>query len=228
MPKRTKPRPAPKLELYSSAVEWFRNRVPIRKDDWLELDRHARERSFTVAGVAKLDLINETLKAVTKAVENGETLEQFKKRVGRKLENAWGEERGWHLEVIFRNNVQAAYAHGREAQMREPEVLDERPFWMFSAILDTRTTEICRPLNGTVLAADDPFWNTHTPPLHHQCRSIKRALTPEQAERRGVAKRAPKHEVPQEGFGGADPLEWKPDLSTYPRNLVKVYRRKRR
>lgn len=224
-----KPRPPPKLDAYAETVRWFRAKVPIRKEDWLLLDRQARERSFTVAHIAKLNLLNDTLKAITKALEKGETLEQFKARVGRKLENAWGEERAWHLQVIFRNNVQAAYAHGREAEMRDPENLAERPYGLFSAILDEATTPICRPLNGVVRPLADPWWETHTPLLHHDCRSIKRALTPEQARARGITKRLPKNvEDPQEGFGGADPLEWKPDLGDYPRELAAEYKRKRR
>lgn len=126
--------------------------------------------------------------------------------------------------------MQMAYAHGREAQMRDPEVLRTRPFWMYSAILDMKTTDICNPpTHGTVLPAEHPWWQTHTPPLHHNCRSIKRSLTPAQAVARGVSKKPPKEkEGPQEGFGGADPLKWQPDLKGYPPVLVRMYRKKRR
>lgn len=222
-----KRKPAPKLSEHKEAVKWFKSRVPIRKSDWLELGRKARERSFTVAHVGNLSTIDHVLKSITKAIENGETLEQFRKRVGKRLEAAWGEERDWHTEVIFRNNVQAAYAHGREAVLRDPDVLAVRPFWMFMAILDDRTTEICRPANGTVLPAEHPWWRTHTPPLHHQCRSLKRSLTPAAAESRGITKKVPKGKA-QEGFGGADPLDWQPDLSSFSPKLVKELRRKKK
>jgi len=225
MAKKRKPKPA--LDQNKEAIKWFRNRVPMRKEDWLDLDRKMRERAFTVAHIAKLDLINQTLKALTKALQNGETLEQFKARIGDRLEAAWGEERAWHLEVIFRNNMQQAYAHGREMQMRTPEALELRPYGLFSATLDAGTTEVCRRSHGTVLPLDHRWWLTHTPLLHHQCRSIKRALTPEQAAARGISRRGPAVDA-QEGFGGADPLDWAPDLSKYPRNLVSKYRAKRR
>lgn len=224
--KPAKPKPAPKLDNHAEAVRWFRSRVAIGKDDWLELDRKARERAFTVARVSKLSLIDRVLKALTKAIEKGETVEQFRKRVGPALEREWGEERAWHVNVIFRNNVQAAYAHGREAQLRTPEMLEARPFWMFSAILDDRTTDICRPLNGAILPADHPWWQTHTPPLHHNCRSIKRPLSEREAAQRGVLRKAPKADKPQEGFGGADPLEWEPDLEGFSSVLVKQHRRR--
>lgn len=222
-----KRKPRPVLDQNKEAIRWFRNRVPMRKDEWLELDRKARERAFTVAHITKLDIINDTLKALTRALQTGETLEQFKARVGNKLERAWGEERAWHLEVIFRNNMQQGYAHGREMQMRTEEALELRPYGLFSAALDGNTTDICKKCHGTVLPLSHRWWQTHTPLLHHQCRSIKRALTPEQAEARGISKRGPKSDA-QEGFGGADPLDWEPDLSRYPPSLVKEYRRKRK
>lgn len=221
------PKPRAKVSEHEEAIRWFKSRVPIRKEEWLELSQAARKRAFTVARVANLNVINDTLKAITKAIENGETLEQFRDRIGGKLEKAWGSERAWHVDVIFRNNVQAAYAYGREQEMRTPAALELRPYWLFSAILDDRTTEICRPLNGKVVAAESRWWETHTPPLHHNCRSIKRALTPAQAEKRGISTRAPKVD-PMEGFGHADPLEYEPDLAGMPPNLVKKYKQKRR
>lgn len=216
-----KRKPPPKVEAWEAAVEWFRNRVPMKKAEWLELDRKARERAFTVAYVSHVKHIAEIQDALTSALERGETLEDFKAAIGGRLADA-------HAETVFRNNIQAAYAHGREEELRDPEVLELRPYWMFSAVLDAATTEICRPLNGTILPAEHPFWKTHTPPLHHRCRSIKRSLSRRQAEERGVAKKPPPHENPDEGFGGADPLDWKPDLSGVPRNLVREYRRKTR
>lgn len=40
------------------------------------------------------------------------------------------------------------------------------------SILDERTTEICNHADGTTLAADHPYWLTHWPPLHWNCRSV--------------------------------------------------------
>jgi hypothetical protein len=97
-----------------------------------------------------------------------------------------------------------------------------RPFWEFSATMDSRTSEICRPLDGTILKADDPFWKSHNPPLHHACRSTVISLTRKQAEARGVAAAAPSS-APADGFGGAPGVdEWRPDLSKYPFELGAV------
>lgn len=45
------------------------------------------------------------------------------------------------------------------------------------SILDERTTEICDVIgrngpHGTTLPVDHPYWQTHWPPLHYNCRSI--------------------------------------------------------
>ncbi|MEW6282139.1 MAG: phage minor head protein, partial [Candidatus Eremiobacterota bacterium] len=42
----------------------------------------------------------------------------------------------------------------------------------FSAILDARTTDICRSRDGLVMRMDDPRLPANTPPLHFQCRSV--------------------------------------------------------
>jgi hypothetical protein len=76
-----------------------------------------------------------------------------------------------------------------------------------------------------VLRADDPFWDSHQPPLHHRCRSAVIALTADQAETAGIASEAPDAE-PAEGFGGRPDLAaWQPDLTRYPAPLVAAWRR---
>lgn len=46
----------------------------------------------------------------------------------------------------------------------------------FEAVLDGRTTELCRSLHGTVLPVDHPFWRRFYPPNHFNCRSTVRQL----------------------------------------------------
>ncbi len=86
--------------------------------------------------------------------------------------------------------------------MKDPVVAELRPFWMYDAILDARTSEICRDFNGTTLPHDDPWWSSHYPPVHHRCRSGVRALRAEQVSRMGGQTTEPPTEhQPQAGFG---------------------------
>lgn len=47
----------------------------------------------------------------------------------------------------------------------------------FDAVMDGRTTEICKPLNGVLLPVNDPFWDMYYPPNHWGCRSTARQRT---------------------------------------------------
>lgn len=134
--------------------------------------------------------------------------QDFVKAVGEKLERAWGKKGATRLETIFRTNVQSAYGAGRYAQLTDPDVLRTRPYWLYDAVLDSRTSSLCRGLNGTIRPADDPFWDTHVPPLHFSCRSGLRSLTRQQAEARGVTE-TPPTAPPAAGFGSRpDPEAW--------------------
>lgn len=44
----------------------------------------------------------------------------------------------------------------------------------FDAVMDARTSTICRPLEGVRKPVDDIFWNTYYPPNHFKCRSTVR------------------------------------------------------
>jgi SPP1 gp7 family putative phage head morphogenesis protein len=50
------------------------------------------------------------------------------------------------------------------------------PLLQFDAVMDARTTEICRPLHGTTLPINHPFWKRFYPPNHFNCRSTVRQL----------------------------------------------------
>ncbi len=200
--------PVPTGVHFTEALDWFKARVPTAGVATAE--ERARQRAFTVAGVAQLDTVNEVWKALDKAVSEGTTLADFKKDIAARLESEWGgtvANPGARLETIFRTNVQSAYGAGRYAQAIDPPVLKRRPFWRYDALLDNRTSAICRPLNGKVVAADDPWWKEHSPPLHHGCRSGITTLTAAQAEKEGVTEEPPDVD-PASGFGMPPDEDW--------------------
>jgi SPP1 gp7 family putative phage head morphogenesis protein len=210
---------------FDTAVAWFRERVPLTSDEWAALTAEARARAFTVAGVAQLDVVTDAWRALDEAIAEGTTFADFRATMGEKLAAAWGGNSPARLETIFRTNVQQAYNAGRYDQQTDPVVLEARPFWRYSAVLDSRTSKICGPLHGTTLPADNPFWATHQPPLHFNCRSTIVSLTEEQAQSHGIAEQAPDVE-PQEGFGAPGMPPYEPDLSDRPAALASAYEAK--
>ncbi len=207
------------------AIAWLRSRVPLTDEEWQKLTGSAKRKAFKVAGVAQIDIIADTLRAAQAAVANGTTLADFKKTIGPKLEQAWAgsvDNPAWRLETIFRTNVQSAYGAGRWRQMKAPAVTKYRPYWQLDTVKDLRQSDICKAFNDppVILPHDDPFWDTHTPPLHHNCRSGIRSLRKSQAEAAGITEKAPDVDAAK-GFGGLpDESEWDPDPKAYPPELA--------
>ena len=213
---------------YDEAVEWFRSRLDLTDEQFEAIDSEARRKAFTVADVAQVDIIDQVWQALERAIRDGTTLEDFAAEVGGLLSAAWGRDDPHRLETIFRTNVQKAYNRGRWKQQHDPVVAALRPFLFYDALLDTRTSDTCIDLNGTVLPIEDPFWSSHLPPVHHRCRSSLRNLTQRQAERRGISETRPEVVIP-DGFGRAPEIEteFAPDLDKYPTELAERLERKR-
>lgn len=76
------------------------------------------------------------------------------------------------LATIIRTNLTEAFNEGRKIMMSDPEVRDEIAGVRYSAVLDARTTPVCRFLDGKVFRAGDPALDRLTPPNHFNCRSI--------------------------------------------------------
>lgn len=212
-------------------IAWFRSRVPITPGAWRRLAAATKRRAFTVAGANRLSLVTDVWRAIDRAIAQGLPYEEFEKQVGEKLTRAWGDSvasPATRLETIYRNNVQGAYAAGRHAQMTDPDVLQARPYWLYDSVLDSRTSALCTTLNGTLLPADDAFWETHYPPNHHNCRAGVRSLTKGGAERRGGVTESPPTLPPAEGFRSLpSPDDWEPDPSRFPPEVWREYERAR-
>lgn len=50
------------------------------------------------------------------------------------------------------------------------------PYLEYKAVIDSKTSEICRPLDGVILKVEDPFWNKYTPLNHFNCRCTVKKL----------------------------------------------------
>lgn len=216
-------------ERFEEAIEWFDDRFPLTQELKDSLGKYAGKRAWTVAGVAQLDVVLEVFDSIRSALSEGTSLADWKRDIRKRVGDRWGSKTSARLDTIFRTNVQTAYNRGRWQQMKDPDVVDVRPYWMYDAILDDRRTPICKSLSTpkpVVLPQDDPFWDSHVPPLHFQCRSSLRALTAESAKRRGITGKAPDEKVP-EGFGNAPTEEdWKPDPDKYPSELFEIFEEK--
>jgi SPP1 gp7 family putative phage head morphogenesis protein len=203
---------------YPTALRAMRTRTVMTKREWEGLSGRARSNGFALAQVAQVGVIEKVNQSLQKVIDGSQTFDEWKKEIGPELLSAWGgnvKDPGARLRNIFRTEVQRAYNHARVAQLQDPDVADVFGDWQYSAIKDGRTSKLCRKCHGVLLPKDDPWWATHIPPLHCQCRSTVKPV------RTGKAKRteAPPSELPKDGFG----LE--PDIrDPIPETLARVER----
>jgi len=194
--RRRKPKRSAKAE---EARAHFFERVPLTDEEASALEGRAQTRAFWLAGIADLRLVDEVLRSLERSSRLGEDFKTWQRRIGPSIRAAWGPGRrdragrvfdqGHRLRTIFANAVSAAENEGRRAILSTPQVRAIRPFWEF--VNPAPVTSICQSLVGTILPADDPFWTTRQPPLHHACKSRIRSLTRKQATKRGMTTQPP-------------------------------------
>lgn len=226
-----------------AALEFWKQRAKLTDREAKAMGDGAKHRAFYVSGLARRDLVSLVSDALEAAVENGETLAEFKARIADVIDA-----QGWHsyrVENIFRTNLQTAYAAGRYKKMQA--VKESRPFWQYLAIMDNRVRPSHAILHGAVYPADHEFWSTNYPPNGFRCRCGVRTLSARQVAKEGltVQKEMPKSGVwtdPKNGmeyfvhFPGADKgfrnnpgKDWLDglDLKKYPDLTPKSYEEQR-
>ncbi len=169
----------------------------------------------------QLDLVADVYIALLKAIEEGGTVREFRAAIEERLAREWGDEvdAPSRLDTVFRTNVQSAYGAGRYEQATDPDVLESHPYWVFEAVGDSRTSDICRKLDGLVLPANDPAWAGRLPPCHHACRSTIRNIDEDEARELGGVKTPPRTKA-SGGFGAVPTKsEWAPNKADYPSAL---------
>ncbi len=178
------------------AISYFESKGLTPSLSWQDMKDEAHAVKFTVAGITKLDVLNDIHQGLTDVLRNGSTLRQFqddlepllqrKGWLGRGLKaDENGELEGkklmpYRLDTIFRTNVQSAYAAGRwQQQMRN---VADRPYFEYNAVMDNRTRPTHAALNGRVFRWDDPIWQSIYPPNGYRCRCWVRALNAAQLD----------------------------------------------
>ncbi|MDR1506342.1 MAG: phage head morphogenesis protein [Treponema sp.] len=166
------------------------------KDVWNE--EHAA--MFTVAKAMQIDVLSDIKGAVEQALENGETLESFRKNLAPTLQ-----EKGWwgkkemtdpltgktvnaqlgsdrRLKTIYDTNVRSAYNHARHKEQMEST---SHPYLMYRVGNSKHHRPEHLGWNGLVLPKDDPWWDLHypDPPREFGCKCWVMAVSEERKQR---------------------------------------------
>jgi len=182
---------------------------------WSEMWHGDHARAFTVAKVAKLDLLNTIRASLDDALRNGGTFEQWQAGLVPELQKAgwWGrvadkELTGTsqpifvgprRLRTIYDTNLRVSRAAGQWARIQE--LKDVAPYLRYSAVMDRRTRPQHRIWHGTILRVDDPWWDEHYPPCGWRCRCNVLQLSDRDLKARGwEVSKSPPPEGPGRSF----------------------------
>jgi len=152
------------------------------KDVWHE--EHAT--AFTVAKAMQLDVLSDMHSAVTKAVENGQSFETFKKNLKPTLQ-----EKGWwgrkemedpltgktvdaqlgsdrRLKTIYNTNMSNAFLIAKYRRIMDDPLITHIMYISSTSSLHPRL--IHQQWNGLILPKDDPWWGLHLPRKEFNCK----------------------------------------------------------
>jgi len=166
---------------------------------WSEMLHEEHARAFTVAKVAKLDMLAEIQASLADVLANGGTFEQWQANLQPYLQRQgwWGDVQDRdltgtdevvrvgprRLRTIYDTNLRVSRAAGRWSRIQQLKGM--RPFLRYTAVLDARTRPEHRRWHGTILPVDHPWWDTHFPPCGWFCRCTVRQLSQRELDAKG-------------------------------------------
>lgn len=182
------------------AINYLKNKGYKIGWNWQDTLDDAHARAFTVAKVARIDILQDIKKSLVEALEKGETLEQWKAKLTPTLQ-----EKGWwgkqvvtnpdglqqevqlgssrRLDTIFNTNMQSAYAAGRFKSLMDS--VETRPYWQWLhvSVIFPRREHLA--LNMRLFSYDDPFWSFGFPPIGWGCKCRVVGRSRREVERNG-------------------------------------------
>ncbi len=201
---------------FEEAIKFFKDKIVLTPDQYKTLEDAVKARAFTVSGLAEADILMEVYDEILSALKTGMPFSAFKTYLLPRLMSAgWGEEAPYRLDTIFRTNIQSMYQAGHYKQ--QMEVVNERPYWQYVAVMDSRTRPSHAAMNGKVFPVDHPFWQRNYPPNGFNCRCTVRTLSGRELDRESLVVSKKSQDIADPGFQfNPGEAAWKPDLSKYP------------
>ena len=185
--------------------------------------------NFTVAKAMQLDVLKDIKTAVEQAIEGGETLESFSKKLTPILQ-----EKGWwgkkqmrdpltgnmvnaqlgsdrRLKTIYDTNTRSAYQYQRWEHTQASSL---HPYLMYRVGPSVNHRKEHLAWDGLILPKDDPWWDAHFPPNGWGCKCWTQALTKERKEE--LEKTGLKHPPTIDGSPGyTTPVKTTPPKTAY-------------
>lgn len=168
---------------FREAQDFYRQKVSLPTRAWTDTLHQAHDRAFVVAGADSVSLVEDLRGALDAAMNGGGGLEAFRRQFDEIVTlHGWDYNggRNWRTRVIYDTNLRAAHQAGRLKQMRDPDVIKLRPYWLY-VHAETREPKQARlehlAWDGKVYMHDDPIWDRIYPPNGWKCSCGVRAIS---------------------------------------------------
>lgn len=178
---------------YREAVDYFKKKINLPTKSWNDLEGAMHTRAFIVAGAMREDILCDFRKAVERAIEKGDSLQDFRDNFY-KIASKWRvadpsfDEKmekpkygAWRSKVIYQTNMLTAAAAAQERQARAmPDVFTHAKY---VCMMLPGSREEHKAWNGTVLPLEDPWWEKHSPPNGFGCMCEKEFISKYEMDR---------------------------------------------
>lgn len=177
---------------FDDALEFFKNKLALSKEEFKKLDAEARDAAFTIALDSRDTVLKKVQESIQNALASGQTIEDWKKDIMLVFDQLGVTEvNDYYLNMVFRTNTQQAYNRGKEEIFRQLDP-EEFPMMEFVTVEDDRVRPEHAALHGFRAPVNDPIWKKLRPPLSYNCRCTV---------------------VPVHRDEGLEPSGWRPVLS---------------
>lgn len=159
---------------FSEQIDFLKQKRGKPTKVWTDAMKGDHDRAFVVAGVTDMAMLEEFQAAIVAGAEtyDAKAFAQEFDRLVEKYGWSYNGGREWRIRTIFETNIRTSYMAGRLKQMRDPELVKIRPYWMYRHA-DSRVPMNPRPehvlWDGLVLDWDDPWWDIYFPPNDWLC-----------------------------------------------------------
>ncbi len=167
---------------FKEAIAFFRAKLNVPTERWNDIWRTGHNSGFMVAGALKDNLLNDFRQSLDRAIAEGKSLTWFKREFKTIVNRHGWDYTGsadWRSDIIYQTNMRQSYNAGRYAQLQHFD------YWEYQHgdSISPRLHHL--KWHGTVLAKDDPWWQTHMPQNGWGCKCKVRGRSQQALNRMG-------------------------------------------
>jgi SPP1 gp7 family putative phage head morphogenesis protein len=177
-----------------------------------------QSKSFTITGDISNDILSEVKRTLNESIKEGESIDEIRDKLEETLKPLVGQKDSAgrvinvpaRIETIARTNITESFNEARLSTFTDPELGGFVVAMEYSAVIDSKTTDFCRTMDGRIYRMESGMWSSpggarRVPPAHFNCRSILIPVT--EVDEFTESPPVPQSVQPATGFGAAAPTQ---------------------